>query len=105
MNVRGSLSSGIAATAEAARLNGTPRHILLVENRLHGSEALAGLLRGLRVKVTRARHANQILQTVENIRFDLIAIDLHSPDIADLDIVRVLRAHRIDAPFIVFGTQ
>jgi ActR/RegA family two-component response regulator len=66
-------------------------------------EKFAGFAGTLPIRVTSACSATEAVGAMRRIAFDLLVIDLRSPNAAGLEVIRVLRRERFDVPLIILG--
>lgn len=86
---------------ESLAISGAKPRILLLDDDVGSTEALAWALRGLWLDVMSCTTGAAALAAARTTRFDLLLLDLRLPDISGLDLVRTLRIENVGAPFLL----
>ncbi|MEO6690173.1 MAG: ATP-binding protein [Dokdonella sp.] len=83
-------------------------HLLVADDQPANITVLCRLLEKAGHRVTAVRNGENVLNAIENERFDAVIIDLHMPGISGLDVlkqVRVMQAGHELTPFIVLSAD
>ncbi len=87
--------------AAPARTAAGQRSVLIVDDELALSKALARILRSANFEVTTTTNPNEALEAIMRTPFDVILSDIHMPGMNGIDLLRVLRAYDLDVPVIL----
>ncbi len=77
--------------------------VLLAEDDITTARTIATLLRNGRAVVDQAETGEETLELARHYDYDIVLLDLELPDMEGYDVVRRMRAARIDTPVLILS--
>jgi two-component system cell cycle response regulator CtrA len=93
----------VVAVSTIGGKGGTKVRALLVEDELTAAQGIAAMLRSGGVVVDTAEAGEEALELIRHYDYDIVVLDLMLPDMEGFDVVRRIRAARIEVPVLILS--